>query len=155
MGNLQDMLDKQAWLQSKMDQRATSEDPQTQVEYFKDMSLAGIAEIIEMMEETGWKPWSSSWHINLEAARGEWIDAWHFLMNCANTLNMDERIITHLYFEKARVNEARANGTYDGKSTKCLLCKRALDDISVRCYAPSGNTSGWCAETNFSYKKEI
>lgn len=134
MSSLDKMLSTQQELQREFDSRAVSSDPQQSCEYIKDMCTALTAEAMELMEETGWKPWSTSWHINVDAARGEWIDAWHFMMNLANKLGMDEQMIFQMYEVKAEVNRRRIRSGYDGVSTKCPGCKRAMDDPATSCY---------------------
>jgi dimeric dUTPase (all-alpha-NTP-PPase superfamily) len=109
------------------------------------MCTALTAETIEMLEETGWKPWSSSWHINTAEARAEWIDAWHFMLNIANKLGMDEEMIFDMYGTKAAVNMARIEGGYDGVSTKCPGCRRALDDPATSCGKLREPNVYWCA----------
>lgn len=135
-GALQIMLDLQDDLQLVMPplpNRSHSDDPQTLCEYFKDNVLSAVAELLEMLEETGWKPWTTSWHINVDAARAEWIDAWHFFMNLANVLGMSEERILAMYTAKHNINRQRQRVGYDGVSTKCPKCKRALDDPATQC----------------------
>lgn len=93
-----------------------------------------IHELVEMEAETGWKPWAKSRHVNIEAARGEWIDMFHFMLNGALLLGMDELEIKRRYDKKHQKNEDRQNAEYDGVSTKCPTCKRALDDEAVKCH---------------------
>lgn len=141
------MLDSQKTLQAVMDPRATATESQIKCEYVKDMAFAGIAEIMELLDETGWKPWTTSWHINIDAARAEWIDAWHFMMNIANILGMDAQMIEAMYEQKAEVNRRRKLEGYDGVSTKCPGCHRALDDPSTKCQRVMFSENAvWCAE---------
>ena len=87
-----------------------------------------------MLAEMGWKPWAKSRHINLEAARGEAIDALHFILNIFLALGLDdaEEIILR-YNTKHDKNAKRQEEGYDGVTTKCPGCKRALDDEAVTC----------------------
>ena len=146
---LQDMLHTQSKLQEAFDDRAVSDDPRQSCEYLKDMALATLDEVHELLGEIGWKPWASSKHINTEEARGEWIDAWHFMMNMANKLGMDETMIQTMYYAKAEINLQRIQDGYDGVSTKCPGCKRALDDPAVECYKSKNrsNMPYWCYES--------
>ncbi|QTF82205.1 deoxyuridine triphosphatase [Microbacterium phage Albright] len=96
--------------------------------------LAATDELHELLGETSWKPWAKADYINLEAARGEWIDAWHFMMNLANLLGLDSAEIKARYFAKRAKNIARQEAGYDGISTKCPGCHRALDDDAVHCW---------------------
>lgn len=150
-GLLQQMLDQQKDLQKVMDSRAFSPDPQTLCEYFKDMAFADIAETMEMLDETGWKPWTSKWYINRDAAVAEWIDKWHFMMNIANVLRLTETEIVHRYEQKAAINRARVAEGYDGVSTKCPGCKRALDDPATQCAKSTQGGYVWCVEKLRSY----
>lgn len=155
---LQSMLDDQKDMQKTFDSRAASDDLTDSCEYIKDMSLAALDEIHELLNEVGWKPWATSRHINVVAARGEWIDAWHFMMNLANKLDMDEDLIYNMYYAKAAKNKARHAAGYDGVKEKCPGCKRALDDLGVDCYEDTLEvkdgfdnvvntiTNNWCAK---------
>lgn len=149
MGALQDMLETQSKLQFEFDPRARTEDPQQTCEYIKDMCTALTAETVELLEETGWKPWTTSWHVNLNEARAEWIDAWHFLLNLANRLEMDEEMIVEKYNVKAEINLQRIRNSYDGVTTKCPGCRRAMDDPATTCrwtdFSGDIPTRAWCA----------
>lgn len=156
MGELQKMLESQRELQRVLDPRAESEDPQEVCEYFKDMAFADIAETMEMLDETGWKPWTSKWYINREEAVAEWIDKWHFMMNIANVLRLSETEIVARYQQKAEINRQRKLDGYDGVSTKCPGCKRALDDLATQ-LTHHINFQGeiWCAERLHFYSPII
>ena len=114
-----------------------------------------VDELHELLGEIGWKPWAKSRHINLEAARGEFIDALHFMGNLALVLGLDDSDqIMYLYHEKHIKNAKRQEEGYDGVSTKCPICHRALDDNAVLCTIDEpellgpGITSGYCTKEN-------
>lgn len=123
-------------------QRALGSDPhkmddETRMQYIKDQVLALQSELGEFLNEIGWKPWATSRHINTEAAFGELRDAWQHLTNLmlATTGQLSSDVAARLEVElyrKHTVNYQRI-GAYDGVSTKCPECKRALDDTSVKC----------------------
>lgn len=163
MTNLQYFLDQQSELQRKMpsphptdlflnafdvpefallnengEYENTDADREPLIEFLQWNNKAIIHEIVEEESETGWKPWATSRHVNLEAARGEWIDQFHFFLNKALALGMDEKMIRELYDAKHAKNEKRQVEGYDGVSTKCPGCGRALDDSAVRCYILQG-----------------
>lgn len=102
--------------------------------FIKDMVLAATDELHELLGEVGWKPWATSRHVNEKAARGEFIDLWHFVMNLALALRMDGSDIFAGYQEKRAKNVQRQEEGYDGVSTKCPGCRRALDDDATACY---------------------
>lgn len=151
---LQELLDAQSELQHKMPSphptdlyeasqgfledmgpvlEATDEDRKPAIDFIHWNVTALTDELHELLGEVGWKPWAKSRHINLEAARGELIDAYHFMANLSLVLGMDANEIMRRYHEKHAKNAKRQEEGYDGVSTKCLGCKRALDDAGVGC----------------------
>lgn len=154
MTDLQYFLDQQSELQRKMptphpidlflqavegpedgfaDQEPTDEDREPLINFLQWNNKALIHEIVEEEAETGWKPWATSKHVNIEAARGEWIDQFHFMLNKALALGMNAEMIQQLYDSKHDKNAKRQAEGYDGVSTKCPGCGRALDDAAVNC----------------------
>src|SRR6187551_688202 len=102
MPDLQYFLDEQSRLQEVMEEKNGSPHPSSLFTHFLNSQewpdsiehqaaskalihmmqwndKALIYELVEMEAETGWKPWAKSAHVNLEAARGEWIDMFHFM----------------------------------------------------------------------------
>jgi len=121
------------------------------VEFITWNVLALTDELHELLGETSWKPWAKSEHVNLTAARSELIDAFHFFMNLALVLGMDADSIYAGYNRKRAKNIARQEAGYDGVTTKCPGCKRALDDDGVACEemdadGPEGVRAFYCAE---------
>lgn len=158
MTNLQYFLDQQSELQRKMPSphptdlflnafdipemavlnedggyENTDADRQPLIDFLQWNNKAIIHEIVEEESETGWKPWAKSRHVNLEAMRGEWIDQFHFFLNKALALGMNAEMIEQLYNGKHAKNAKRQEEGYDGVSTKCPGCNRALDDDAVNC----------------------
>lgn len=153
MSDLNDLLEAQASLQLSM---PNGKDPREMPEeeralFIKDMTLALTDELHELLAEVGWKPWASSRHVNVESARGELIDAFHFFMNLALALDMDGFLIQEMYHTKRAKNKQRQEEGYDGVSTKCVVCGRALDDEEKLlnqgeegCFDSSDFMSGYC-----------
>lgn len=134
--SLQLILDRQLRLQTQsfgQDPRALEGDDRAQ--YVRDMTLALIDELSEALNETGWKPWASSRHLNRDAYVAELVDALHFLANLFLVAGVSENEITALYMAKAEKNRLRQENGYDGVSSKCQTCGRALDDTAVSCTA--------------------
>lgn len=115
------------------DSEPTDNDRKALIDFLQWNNKAIIHEIVEEEAETGWKPWASSRHVNLQAARGEWIDQLHFFLNKALALGMDAEMIKTMYDAKHAKNAKRQEEGYDGVSTKCPGCGRALDDDAVEC----------------------
>ena len=110
------------------------------LDYLRTMVLACISELFEALGETGWKPWTTSDHIDEAAAFAELSDAWQFLMNAMFAVAPrgygPEHIADLLYQTHARkvgINKDRASAGYDGVTGKCPVCKRAYDDPAVKC----------------------
>lgn len=155
MSDLTNLLESQAALQLKM---PDGRDPRDMTEaekalFIKDMTLALTDELHELLAEVGWKPWASSRHVNTESARGELIDALHFFLNLALALDMDGFMILEMYHAKHKKNQQRQEEGYDGVSSKCGYCRRALDDEDKNlraggegCWISSDGSTGYCRE---------
>lgn len=94
-----------------------------------------VAEASEMLDEFRWKPWAKGrGTVNRELALKEAVDVGHFLANILVSIGVTDEEWQAAYQAKQQVNRDRmASGTYDGVSSKCSLCKRALDDPGVDC----------------------
>lgn len=110
---------------------------QERVNYIKENVLAMTDELHELLAETSWKPWAKSTFLREEKAMSELVDVWHFMMNImiaiapnAEASELAEELATS-YFKKREVNVQRQEDGYDGVSTKCPNCNRALDDTSA------------------------
>lgn len=127
-------------------------DPEERIQFIKDMSLALTDEMAEFMAEIGWKPWATSRHVNEEAAQGELVDQFHFFMNLCMAVNMTPDMLFTKYMLKRQKNADRQAAGYDGVTTKCARCKRALDDTGVDCETHTADPldpnrpNGWCGQ---------
>jgi len=123
-------------------------DEKERIQFIRDMREALEAELQEMIDETGWKPWQTSNHVNEAAAQGEMADVMLFFINLCLVLNLSPEDLADKTFEKMKRNLDRQLAGYDGIAGKCVRCKRALDDPAVRCFIPSEgmNWDGWCGE---------
>lgn len=155
-GRRGDRLVEMMQLQLQLQTKAYGKDPrelagQERIDFFKDMKLALQDELHEALDEIGWKPWATSKHWNDDAVKGELVDAWHFMMNLFIVADLSPNELFQRYVAKRQKNIERQKAGYDGVSTKCPVCKRALDDDSVECHTtpintPSGPaTRVWCA----------
>lgn len=118
------------------------------MEYIRTQSLALTDELHEALAETGWKPWATSNHINVDAYKSELVDVWIFLMNLMLVVGMAPSELVKLTQAKQLKNIKRQLAGYDGISTKCPGCKRAYDDDAVKCTpmhaGPDGAGAAWC-----------
>jgi dUTPase len=110
----------------------------------RTQTLACARELFEALDETGWKPWASSDHINLEGFRSELIDAFRFLMNLMIISGMSPDDVLKYYQASMDKTNARVELGYTGLN-KCPACKRAYDDKHVGCHMyDNENQIGWC-----------
>lgn len=108
-----------------------------QLDWIRWNMLALEDELHEALAETGWKPWAKSKHVNRDAFVGELVDAFHFFMNLMLVVDCSAEELLDKYFQKRRVNQQRQADGYDGVSTKCVTCRRALDDPATQCTTES------------------
>lgn len=139
---LSEFFDMQAQLQLKMP--PPNRDPSALVGDDRATFLvwncyALMDELHEAMDETGWKPWATSRHLDAEKFLKEMVDAWHFFMNILLVVGGEMGItreelaqrFTQLYVEKNKVNAARQQDGYDGLSSKCPQCKREITETNT------------------------
>lgn len=90
---------------------------------------AAVSELSEALDEVGWKSWAKprGW-VNRDAFVKELIDVAHFVANLAVSVGCTDEEWQERYESKQRVNRQRQLVGYDGVSTKCPDCHRALDD---------------------------
>lgn len=112
--------------------------PEDRMEYLRTMTLACTSELHEALDETGWKPWASSMHMNLEEWKGEMTDAWLFFMNLMLVGGMTAEDLISRTAKKQDNAYTRVKDGYDGVSTKCPICRRAYDNDGVKCRPGDG-----------------
>jgi hypothetical protein len=128
------MFDAQRKLQVALGNDVTTMSPPQLMNYIRTMVLACDDELHEALNETGWKPWASSNHINPNAFKDELTDAFLFLLNLMLAGGMTAGDLANRYPEKRANAEKRMLNGYDGVLTKCPICKRAYDNKAVECY---------------------
>ena len=124
----------------------TKLDEEERADFIRWNVLALEDELHEALAETGWKPWATSRHLNREAFKGEMVDALHFFMNLLIAADIDADEFLEGYQAKRLKNIKRQEEGYDGVSSKCPHCKRALDDAGVECGMKSDDDGEffWC-----------
>lgn len=108
-------------------------DPARKMSFMMETGLAIMKEVGEALDETGWKPWAKSNHINEGPYKGELADVMIFLMNMMLMVDMTPGEMIKLVLAKQKINLDRQASGYDGVTTKCPGCKRAYDDPQVLC----------------------
>lgn len=112
---LQELLDKQLQLQREsfhLDPPSMTGDERA--EFIRWNVLAATHELHEMMDETGWKPWSTSRHFNRELYLMEGVDVLHFILNLFLVAATDGHEVSDMYEKKHAVNADRQTNGYTG-----------------------------------------
>lgn len=137
--SLEVMLKNQWELQRDLGYDFAKMNPEERIEFMKNMYIAAIQELGEVLNETSWKPWTTGVRLNTHALIGELNDVFQFIMNmwfaAMPTATIEDIAGTMLviHTSKIAVNRKRARVGYDGVSGKCPECRRALDDQHVTC----------------------
>lgn len=112
-----------------------SHSPDVRAEYVRTSVLAATAELHEVLNEVGWKPWATSQHYNTDAVISECVDVFHFIINIMLASGLPPEKLADEFFTryvaKNQRNADRQAEGYDGISSKCPHCARALDDVGV------------------------
>lgn len=133
--NMVDRLSQMLDMQRALQVVAYGRDPgalsiDEKVQFIKDMTLAMTDELHELLAEVSWKPWThGDNYINYDNAKKELIDLWHMFQNMMLVLDMSSDELYKMYVKKRQVNIDRQLNGYDGVSTKCPKCRRALEDV--------------------------
>jgi len=132
MDRLQEIFARQLRLQQVINGYDLNEQTNEQrIDNIKENVLACTDELHEALNETSWKRWATAQFINDDALKGEIIDAFHFIINLALHAGMSAEEFFQRFIEKNQRNLRRQADGYDGVSSKCPHCSRALDDVGV------------------------
>jgi len=150
MDRLEDMLRSQLKLQQDLGYDFPEMSTAERIKFIKDMMLAAQNELVEALNEMSWKPWTVGERFNTTAFTSELGDAFQFIMNMwfaampsLTPVELAECMRETLQL-KLVINRKRHAEGYDGVSTKCSGCKRALDDPQVKC------DGVWCEVYGFA-----
>lgn len=156
---MNDMLVKLIWLQHNLQTETYGYDFPVMlradiIRYLRDQHQAITVEMSEVLDEIDWKPWADGSRpaYDRDALVGELIDVLHFWLNMwiavsgkHSAQEIADEIFTR-YALKNKINRDRQVDSYDGRSTKCGGCGRALDDVAVECRRVGDQ--GYCAKTD-------
>jgi dimeric dUTPase (all-alpha-NTP-PPase superfamily) len=149
---LAQIFEMQAELQQKIrdKQGAPPIDEQSiteRIESIKGNVLALEHELHELLDETKWKDWTvGEPFINRDQAVKESVDVLCFFLNILLHLAVTPSELFERYLAKNIVNNQRQDDDYDGVSTKCPGCGRALEDVMInKAHRANGSVMlYWC-----------
>ena len=84
-----------------------------------------IHEAVELEDSCAWKWWSDDEPIDLQNARVEVIDLWHFLISASMVVGLSAADMVGLYLQKHAVNKQRQDQGYS-RATKSEDDNRSL-----------------------------
>jgi hypothetical protein len=142
MDRLAEMVEAQRQFQDKLGHDFTAMNDRDRIAYVKEMYIAAVQELGEALSEVSWKSWAAGdAQFGAAAFVCELSDTWQFITNMwfAALPDMTPEFIAGAMhttlMSKLRIDYTRIDKGYDGVSTKCRRCKRALDDTNVHCTA--------------------
>ena len=112
--------------------------------FLMETGAALMCEVTEALNETGWKPWATSNHINSPAYREELADIFIFFMNMMLLDGLTMTELAQLVDAKQTKNVKRQTEGYTGVKEKCPKCKSALDGAGIGCYYALDKDLYWC-----------
>lgn len=148
MIDLVSLISAQRDLQLRLGTDFGSMSPEERRNFIVENVLAATDELHEALNETGWKSWATSRHLNEEAFFGELRDCWQLLTNLMLVIESDPDKLAKLFADKLiaklAVNHARVDSNYDGVTTKCPGCSRALEDVTITEVSSDSVTRFYC-----------
>ena len=109
MDKLEKLIEMQRGLASAL---ATPRYPLKTEERISFLCTAITHEAIELQRLTNWKWWKSPTDFDLEEAKEELIDIWHFVLQAAIELKMSSDDIVKYYSKKNKINKERKRMKY-------------------------------------------
>lgn len=113
---LNDMFSLQAELNRRIGVDTTALPQEQKTEWVLNYCRAMQQEIAELTDSVPWKWWAKYQTFDMQNARVEVIDLFHFLISLAQTLDMTAEDVHALYCAKHRVNQERQDSGYSEKN---------------------------------------
>ena len=76
------------------------------------LCTALIHEVVELQMHTNWKWWKKPEEMDMDAAREELVDIWHFLIQVSIEMGMNPNDILREYVRKNKINHKRQEDGY-------------------------------------------
>lgn len=93
---------------------AFSEDIEKRTAYVRNMTLAGMIELGEALNEWGWKPWSQRRGVDTDKYKAELADVMCFIINLALAAGLNAQDLFNATSTKQKINVERQRAGYTG-----------------------------------------
>ncbi|KAF0096326.1 MAG: dUTPase [Puniceicoccaceae bacterium 5H] len=117
MDKLAEIFQLQEKLNERIGVNLSDLDEAQQTEWVLNYTRAMQQELAELVDSVPWKWWARYQQFDLQNARVEVIDLFHFLVSLAQTLGMSSEDVFEAYLKKNEVNHKRQESGYEKKDT--------------------------------------
>lgn len=115
MDKLEQIFDMQEALNSRIGVRLRDLSEEERTKWVLNYTRAMQQEMAELVDSVPWKWWARYQEFDLQNARVEVIDLFHFLISLAQTLGMSADDVFAAYVKKNAVNHLRQDSGYEAK----------------------------------------
>ncbi|MBU1692474.1 MAG: dUTPase, partial [Verrucomicrobia bacterium] len=115
---LEEMFEKQALFNERIGLNCAELDDEGRRRWLLNYCRAMSQEIAELTDCVPWKWWAKYQKFDLQNARVEVVDLFHFLISAAEVLGLTARDVHNLYLQKNKVNFRRQDAGYTDKDEK-------------------------------------
>ncbi len=112
---LQDLFDKQMALNRRIGVNPPEMTDEERVQWVLNYTRATSQELAELVDSVPWKWWAKYQAFDVQNARVEVVDLFHFLISLAQVLGMDAQDVHNLYNQKNKLNFQRQDSGYTTK----------------------------------------
>jgi len=109
---LQDLFDKQMLLNRRIGVNPPEMNDEERVQWVLNYTRAASQELAELVDSVPWKWWAKYQTFDVQNARVEVVDLFHFLISLAQVLGMDAKDVHDLYKQKNKLNFKRQDSGY-------------------------------------------
>lgn len=109
---LETMFNMQAALNARIGVDLENLNTETQTRWVLNYTRAMQQELAELIDCVPWKWWAKYQKFDLDNARVEVIDLFHFLISLAQTLGLSAEDVFNIYLKKNEVNHKRQDSGY-------------------------------------------
>ena len=115
MDKLEQIFDMQEALNSRIGVHLRDLNEEERTKWVLNYTRAMQQEMAELIDSVRWKWWARYQEFDLQNARVEVIDLFHFLISLAQTLGMSADDVFAAYVKKNAVNHQRQDSGYEEK----------------------------------------